>query len=151
MATPVRGLRGKQLLIKIGNGADPEIFTADCLINTDRGIQFTSDSTTEPTYYCDIPDVPAWTEVQKDSLSATVTGAGKLHTTSIAFWDAWYNSDDAKNIRVELNGVSAANGGGYWEGAFKLTQWEITGPEKEKSEASITLQNHGPVVWVPAT
>ena len=150
MATPVKGLKGKQLLVQIGNGADPEQFIADCLINTDRGIQFSSDNTSEPTSYCDEPDNPGWTEITKNGLTATVTGSGKLHTTSIADWDAWFRSDDAKNCRVVLNGVSAGNGGGFWEGAFKLTEWSVNGPEVGKAEASVTLVSHGEVLWVPA-
>ncbi len=150
MAIPVKSLRGKQLLVQIGNGADPEVFAADCLINTDRGIQFTSDTTSETVSYCDEPDSPGWTEVTKDGLTATITGSGKLHTISVEDWHDWFVSDDAKNCRVVLNGVSAANGGGHWAGAFKLTGWEVTGPEKEKAEVSVTLVNDGPVTWVPA-
>jgi hypothetical protein len=151
MATPVKSLRGKQLLVQIGDGASPEVFASDCLINTDRGLRLTSDTTTETVSYCDEPDSPAWTEIDKNGLTATITGSGKLHTSSIQDWWDWYISNDAKNCRVLLNGVAAADGGGYWEGAFKLTEWEVTGPEREKSTSAVTLVSHGTVTWVPAS
>jgi hypothetical protein len=143
-------MRGKQLLVQIGDGADPEVFTADCLINTDRGLRLTSDTTSETISYCDEPDSPAWTEIDKNGLTATITGSGKLHTTSVEDWFDWFTGNDAKNCRVLLNGVSAGKGGGHWQGAFKLTEWEITGPEREKVTSSVTLVSHGPVTWVPA-
>lgn len=148
--TPVKVLNGEQLLVQIGNGAEPEVFTADCLINTDRGIQFSSDTTEDVIPYCDAPDTPAWKQVTKDGLSATITGSGKLNTPSVSDWNDWFIGDDSKNCRVLLNGVSLANGGGYWAGAFKLTQWEVTGTRKQKAEVSVTLVSDGPVVWAPA-
>jgi hypothetical protein len=150
MPTPAKTIRGKQLLVQISDGASPENFVADCLINTDRGIRFTSDTTSDTVAYCDEPDSPAWTEIDKNGLTATIPGSGKLHTSSVEEWFEWYTSNDAKNCRVLLNGVAAADGGGYWEGAFKLTEWEVTGPEKEKVTSAVTLVSHGPVTWVPA-
>jgi hypothetical protein len=44
--TAITTLRGTQLYIKVGNGADPEVFAHPCLINTKRGIKFTSSSPT---------------------------------------------------------------------------------------------------------
>lgn len=150
---PVKHLAAAQLLIQIGDGADPETFAHDCLINTERGIAFTSDSNQTIIPDCTNPLDPAWKDVQKDGLAAQITGAGMLHTPSIKTWFNWFNSDDAKNIRILLNGVSLANGGGHWAGAFKLTAFEVTGPggRKEKSTVSVTLVSDGAITWVDAT
>lgn len=151
---PVKAMNGTSLLVQIGDGnvsPGPEVFAHDCLINTERGIQFGSETNRQVIPDCDgDPDTPAWSVVNKDGLSATITGSGMLHTASVKDWDAWFNSDDGKNVRVLLNGVSLANGGGHWAGSFKLTGWEVTGTRNEKATVSVTLESDGLVVWVDA-
>jgi predicted secreted protein len=147
---PVKTINGQKLLVQIGNGADPEVFAADCLINTERGIQFASDSNDQVVADCDDPDAPAWKERTKDGLDATISGAGMLHTTSIETWFDWFKSADTKNVRVKVD-VSAANGGGYWQGAFHLTALEITGNRNEKATVSVTLVSSGALTWTDAT
>lgn len=130
-------IKGTQLLIKIGDGASPEVFTHPCLINGERGIQFQSDTNQVIIPDCANPDDPAWKQVTKDGFSATISGAGVLDTASIADFDAWFQSDDAKNVRVYVNAV------GYWSGAFKLTEWSITGARGDKAQVSVTLVSDG--------
>jgi len=144
-------MNGTSLLVQIGDGATPEQFAHDCLINTERGISFASETNRQVIPDCDTPDTPAWSVVNKDSFSATISGAGMLHTPSVKEWATWFASDDAKNVRVLLNGVSLANGGGHWEGAFKLTGWEVTGTRNEKATVTVTLESDGPVTWVDAS
>jgi predicted secreted protein len=148
---PVKKIAGENLLVQIGDGGGPETFTHDCLINTERGIQFQSDSNQEVIPDCNNPSDPGWKTLNKDGLTATITGAGMLHTPSVETWFNWFNSDDAKNCRVLLNGVLLANGGGYWAGAFKLTNFEITGPRKQSSTVSVTLVSDGAVTWHDAS
>lgn len=143
----VKTMKGVQLLVQIGNGANPEVFAHDCLINTDRGIAFSSDENTQNVPDCDDPELPAWVERNKDGLQAVINGSGMLHTASVETFFNWMNSDDAKNVRVLMNGVSGANGGGYFAGAFKLTSFEITATRNEKVTCSLTLGNDGPVTW----
>lgn len=146
----VKYMNGTQLLVQISDGADPEVFAHDCLINTSRGIAFSSDESREVIPDCDNPDDPAWSVLNKDGLSATVTGSGMLHTASVETWFNWFNSDTAKNCRILVN-VSAANGGGYWAGAFKLTSMEVTGERNAKAQISVTLGSDGALVWVDAS
>ncbi len=147
---PVKTLNGRQLLVQIGDGATPETFAHDCLINTDRGISFSSETNRETLPDCDNPDDVSWSVMNKSGLSASITGSGRLHTPSVKTWFAWYNSDEAKNVRVLLNGVGLANGGGHWAGAFKLTAFEVTGPETGRSSVSVTLESDGEIAWVDA-
>lgn len=147
----VKAMNGTSLLVQIGDGATPEQFAHDCLINTERGISFASETNRQVIPDCDTPDTPAWSVVNKDSFSATISGAGMLHTPSVKEWADWFASDDAKNVRVLLNGVSLANGGGHWAGAFKLTGWEVTGTRNEKATVTVTLESDGPVTWVDAS
>lgn len=149
---PVKAMNGTSLLVQIGDGATPtEVFSHDCLINTERGIQFQSETNRQVIPDCAVPDGIAWSVVNKDSLSATITGSGMLHTASVPDWAEWFDGDSGKNVRVLLNGVTAANGGGHWAGSFKLTGWEVTGARNEKATVSVTLESDGPVTWVAAT
>jgi len=149
MAAP-KTMSGRQLLVQIGDGGNPEQFAHDCLINTERGIAFNSEANRETIPDCDDPDAPGWSVMNKSGLSATISGAGRLHTASVEAWFNWFNSDDTKNVRVLLNGVSAADGGGYWKGAFKLTAFEVTGPETGRAAVTVTLESDGEVEWVDA-
>lgn len=130
---------GTQLLIKVETSAGSGVFTHDCLINTDRGIQFSSDTNTILVPDCDNPDDPAWMERIKDGLSATITGAGVLDKASVAKYDEWMRDSASKNVRVYIGTH------GYWAGAFHLTGWEVTGSRNEKQQVSITLESDGEV------
>lgn len=149
--TQVSAMQGTKLLVQIGDGGGTEVFAHDCLINTDRGISFASDESRQVIPDCDSPDDPAWQTLDKDGLTATISGAGMLHTASVPTWDAWFRSNDGKNVRVLLNGVGAGAGGGHWAGSFKLTGWEITGTRNDKARVSVTLGSDGEVTWVDAS
>lgn len=145
----VKTLNGEKLLVQIGDGASPEVFTYDCLINTERGIEFSSDMQEFVVPDCLDPEAPAWKETVKDGLSAAISGAGMLHTSSVETWFNWFKSKDTKNVRVKVD-VAGADGGGYWQGAFHLSNFGITGNRKEKSTASVSLVSSGEVTWTDA-
>ncbi|PSJ64507.1 phage tail tube protein [Kumtagia ephedrae] len=147
----IKVMNGEQLLVQIGDGATPtEGFAHDCLINTERGIQFTSTTNDTVVPDCESPELPGWFQRNKDGLSATITGAGKVHTTSLENWWTWYAGDATKNVRVRIN-VPAADGGGYWQGAFHLTEFQVSGTRKEHADVSVTLMNDGTITWTDAT
>lgn len=145
--TAVKTLAGESLLIQIGDGATPtETFTHDCLINTDRGINFSADVTDVMVPDCDDPEAPAWKQRFIDGLSGDISGSGVLHTASVETWKTWFDSGDSKNVRVNLN-VAGALGGGYFSGAFKLSAFNISGTRKNNSTAEVTLVSHGAITW----
>jgi predicted secreted protein len=138
MATPTTK-PGTQLLIKIGNGASPEVFSHPCLINAERGIAFNSTTNDIIVPDCTNVDDPAWREVMKDGLSATITGAGIMDNVlaTIQSYHTWFIDQDGKNVQVWISTI------GKWVGSFKLTQFEITGARNEKINVSITLESDG--------
>jgi hypothetical protein len=146
----VKTMNGTSLLVQIGDGASPENFTHDCLINTSRGIQFSADTNEFIVPDCINVEDPAWKEVTKDGLSAAVNGAGMANTPSIKAWFDWWRGKDTKNCRIRVN-VDGADGGGYWQGAFHLTSFEVTGERNAKAENTVSLMSSGEVVWVDAT
>ena len=139
-----------KLLIMLGNAASPEVFTAPCALTT-KGISFSADTSDSNVPDCDDPDAPSWVERVKRSLSAGITGSGRLAMESLPTWWNFYKQDESKNVRVKLD-VSAANNGGHWAGKFVLTAFNIEGNENDgKIGVSVTLASDGEVVWVPAT
>lgn len=134
-------LPGEQILIMIGDGESPEVFSHPCLINTDRGIQFSSSTTQEVVPDCDDPSAPAWVSTEVDGLNATISGAGMLDVASVEEFYAYYTSGANKNIKVKIN----KTGGRTFTGAYKLTEFGITGTRKSKATCSITLVSDGAV------
>ena len=147
--TAVKDLNGEKILIKIGDGGSPETFTHDCLINTERGIDFSGDVNQGVVPDCDDPSAPGWKYAIVDGLSATINGAGTLHSASVESFFNWFSSGASKNVQAWID-VLAADGGGYWSGAFVLTSFSITGPRKDKATCSITLVSDGALTWTDA-
>jgi hypothetical protein len=75
--TDVAIVAGEQLLIQIGDGADPENFTHSCLINTTRDITFKTNLTETEVADCADQSQPAKIVRKAKSIDFTVSGAGK--------------------------------------------------------------------------
>ncbi|SKA31018.1 phage tail tube protein [Consotaella salsifontis] len=149
-ANPVKSISGKKLLVQIGDGASPdEVFASDCMINAERGLALSVDSNDFVIPDCDDPDAAGWKEREVDGMSGTISGSGMLHTTSFATWFNWMESAAPKRCRVTLD-VTAANGGGYVEGLFFLTSFEVKGSRNDKVTADVTLDSTGILTWTDA-
>lgn len=139
-------LNGTKLLVQLGDGEVSESFWQWCLINAERGIEFTNTSSDQIIPDCTSPDDPAWVTRTVDGLSASVTGAGILDTDSLSLmWD-WFESGLPKNIRVRIDAL-LADGGGYWGFACVLTSFSVTGARNEKATFDCTIMSDGPVTW----
>jgi hypothetical protein len=143
-------IRGTKLLIKVSDGASTPVFAHPCLINTDRGISFSAQTNEVLIPDCSDPDLMAWAATEKVSLSAQITGSGTLNTPDTEDYFDWVTSADAKAVRVELNGVAGADGGGYWAGNFHCTQFEVNGARGNRAQCSITLVSTGSIAFTAA-
>jgi len=139
----VNTILGTKVLIKIGNGASPEVFTHPCLINLDRGIQFTANGNKVEVPDCDNPDAPAWIEFVKQTMECALSGAGKLDAVAatISEYSDWLADENSKNVQIWLDTI------GYWHGAFQLTAFGVTGTRGNKAEVSLGMESDGPVLW----
>lgn len=146
----VKNARGVKLVLKVGDGASPEVFTALCTINSQRGIKFSSTTNEFPDIDCDDPDAVAWVLTEKTNLKATVTGAGTLNTPDVQTFYDWLTDPDSKNCQIVVD-VPSADGGVIFEGAFHETDFEITGDRGAKMEANISLASDGEVTCVANT
>jgi predicted secreted protein len=139
--------RGVKLLLKIGNGADPEQFFAKCSINAARGITFTAATNEFEIPNCDDPDQIAWVAREKKSISVALSGAGMLDTTDVSFFFEYLTDENSRNCQVVVD-VPSADGGVVFEGAYHLTDFSITGDRGAKQECSISLASDGEVTCV---
>lgn len=150
MPNPVSTMTGAQLVVQFGDGQTTETFAPDCLVNTERGISFKSDTKEFVIADCDDPTAPAWKEVEVDGFQATIKVAGMVHSNSIKAWFNWFASGASRRIRFR-NNVLLAKGGGYFQASFKLTEFEETGSDrKDKATFTGTLVSTGIVSWVDA-
>ena len=136
-------IKGTQLRIMIESQDTPGTFVHPCLINTQRGIQWTTTGNDEEIPDCDDPDAMAWVQHTKMGISGTISGAGKLDKTAVEDFFDWINSDDARNVKIDVGDA------GVWDGLWKLTDFQITGDRGVVAEATITMKSHGPQVFTP--
>ena len=141
----VKHARGVKLLLKVGDGASPEVFTAYCSINAARSLQGTAATNEFNIPDCDDPDALAWVTREKVSVSYTVNGAGILNTPDVEDFATWLASEDAKNCQIIVD-VPSADGGVIFSGAFHLTEFQITGDRGAKMECTLSLASSGEVV-----
>jgi len=146
----VKHARGVKLLLKVGDGASPEVFTAFCTINAARNIKGTTTTNSFNIPDCADPDLLAWVSREKVSIEYSVTGAGILNTPDVQDFSDWLADENSKNCQIVVD-VPSADGGVIFEGAFHLTDFDITGDRGKKMEATLTLASDGPVTVVANT
>ena len=140
----VKHARGVKLLIKVGDGAQPEVFETYCSINAERGITFTAGTNDQDIIDCENPDAVAWVVREKTNLSASITGSGVLNTPDVADFYDWLTGEDPRNVKVIVD-VPSTDGGVIFTGRFHLTEFSITGNRGEKMQASISLSSDGAI------
>lgn len=141
-------VRGTKLLVKIEDPLAPGTYTHNCSINGQRSVQFSSQTNDTNVPDCDDPDLMAWVEREKVSLSATIQGAGTLHTPDVTLFYRYMADSDPWNVRFVID-VPGASGGVYFHGAFLCTDWQAGGDRGAKSDGSVTLQSSGVVGYTP--
>lgn len=140
---------GTKLLIKLGDGASPEVFGEPCGLTT-KNVTFSKTVNDLDLPDCADPDAISWVAREAQNRSMEISGDGVLDTTVLATWQDWFDSNDATNCQVAVN-VATGVGGGHWAGAFHLTSLGIGGERGQKMTISVTMQSDGAVTWVPAT
>jgi predicted secreted protein len=145
MAKPTTKRFG-EFLIQVGDGASPETFTARCGL-TSKGFNQTANTNDTNVPDCDDPDAPADVERSVVSKSREISGSGVMATEAFSTWQAWYDDSTSKNCRVYPMGLT----GGYYEGAFILTGFNLTADLGDKVKVALTMESDGAVSWTAAT
>jgi len=145
VSTPVKYARGVKLLIMVGDGGSPEVFTAFCTINAARSVVGEAATNDFNIPDCEDPDALGWLVREKVSLQYTAQGAGILNTPDVQAFSDWLIDPDPRNCQIIVD-VPAADGGVIFAGMFHLTHFEITGDRGNKMEATLNLISDGEIV-----
>lgn len=139
------------LLLQFGDGAAAEEFQHSCTINTsqDFTLEATTTDGTEPN--CGNPNAPNWVLRAVDTLSANINGAGTADPVSYGVLRTKMLTGEDFKVRVLLDGLSAVQGGGYFEGSYVMTSLGLAKEGKGYLTSSVALASTGEVKWVPAT
>lgn len=82
----VEVISGEQILVQIGDGADPEVFAHDCMINGSRSFERTANVTEQTIPNCTDPSKPDKTVRRVDSTDSSIGGSFKVHASSMLAW-----------------------------------------------------------------
>ena len=134
-------IKGIKLLMKVGNGADPEVFSIRCSLNAQRGIKFTADLQDTAEVDCTDPEKVAWLVRDKVSVSGEITASGTLEKADIPFFFDWLKGQDPKNVQVVVDVAD----GYQWDGAWHCGDFEVTGDRGKRAEISIGLKSEGEI------
>ena len=133
--------RGKDLLIKIGDGADPETFT------TVAGLRATSlDFNAQTIYVTNSDSADMWRELLADGVkSATVAGSGvfKDAASDAALKTAFFNQT-LGNYQIVIPSFGTVTG------PFKLTSLQYDGPYDGELKISLSLASAGALTFTGA-
>lgn len=138
-------------LIKVGDGASPEVFTAICGIEN-VSINRVANTTDRFRRDCAKPGQPAVRRSKTTSKQLDITGTGGVTKTDIeAFDDAL---GVVKNYKVELyqyDGTDTGDLMGTFDAAFNLTAANMTLDANGDSSGEITLASDGTWTWTAAS
>lgn len=134
---------GEEILIQIGDGADPEVFAHDCMINASRSITLSASTRDQTIPNCTDPSKPDQTVRSVDALDSQISGDGKLHKASVKAWAD--RRGQIVNVRGRIAGALRV------AGPYILTEFAITGTAREFATAQITLvQAENPTISADA-
>jgi TP901-1 family phage major tail protein len=137
--------KGRLMLIKIGDGATPEVFTPLCGLRS-KTLTINNSEIDVTTADCETPGGPLWTEVITGVKRVNVSGNG-------------YFKDEASETRLNtiVNAAEAiANFQivvpdlGTFAGAFLVSGVEWGGEQEDGVTYSLTLASSGPVTFTAA-
>jgi hypothetical protein len=138
------GARGSQLVIKIRTSADgvtPKVWGGICSINAAREFALEVSTNESVGIDCDDPEKPGWVERAPDTLSGSVTGAGRMN---VADWqDLWERATSGELQECQV--VTNVTGGDIIQGFFLFTNLSKSGDRGAFVEFSTTLASSGPL------
>lgn len=137
-------------LIKIGDGAGPEVFTTICGI---EGVSINRVANTQDRARrdCASPGLPAVRRSRTISKQMDITGTGAVDKANIAAFDTALGI--VKNYQIELykyDGTAAGELMGEFAGAFNLTAANLSLDANGDSNGEINLASDGTWTWTAA-
>ena len=136
---------GRALLVKIGDGADPEVFTNLCGLNS-KSLTINNSSIDVTTPDCTTPEGALWT--------ATLAGLKNLSLSGDGFFE-----DSVAEARMNTVAMAADNAVsmqvvvpdfGTYSGAFRIASLEFGGETEGGVTYSVSLESNGTVSFAAA-
>ncbi len=138
-------------IVKMGNGASPEVFTTVCGITNvviNRGVQ----SSDRYVYDCEKPNLAPFRKQRVTGRQLDVTGNGLTNAPDIPRMENALGR--LKNYEVELYADDGTDAGGLlgtYAFASHMTTANMNLSRTGDAQADITLPSHGAWTYTPAT
>ena len=148
MAKPTTARPGR-FVISLGDGGDPETFTAPCGF-TSKAFNWSRSLAEVSIPDCSDPDLPDWQSRDVESMSCSVSGEGVLAAEAIPTWLAVLNTVVSVNVQVEITYIDV--GVLLMEGAMQLESLEIGAQQGQRVSINVSMQSDGEMIstWTPA-
>ena len=133
---------GRALLVKIGDGASPEVFSNLCGLNS-KSLTINNSSIDVTTPDCTTPGGALWTETLSGLKNVSVTGDG-------------FFEDSASELRMNTVAMAADNvcnfqivvpAFGTYAGAFRIASLDFGGETEGGVTYSVSLESTGAVTF----
>lgn len=130
------GKKGRNLLLKEGDGLSPESFV------TVAGLRPTSISIDGEAVDISHKGSAGWRELLEDggTVSLSITAGGVYLTT-----DATQQNLRDRALAKTIHNYQLDDGDEVFEGAFQITSFELSGGHDEEQQFSVTLESSGVV------
>lgn len=141
----IQSTRWQRLVLRVGNGADPEVKAPLCTINAARGITINAATNEDTIPDCDDLEKIQWLIREKVSLSVEVTGSGKTHKSDVKKCIDFVMSPDPRSCDLVLDDPDPANVITL-SGLFHMNTFSTTGdPGAPAVTSDTSLQSTGEI------
>ena len=136
---------GRALLVKIGDGADPEVFSNLCGLNS-KSLSINNTSIDVTTPDCTTPGGVLWTETLNGLKNVSVSGDGFFEdsTAEARMNTIVMQADNQCNFEIVVPDF------GTYAGAFRIASVEFGGETEGGVTYSISLESTGAVTFTAA-
>lgn len=130
-----------EVLIKIGDGASPEVISQTCLMQGERALDFQATFNDVEVPDCSDGDLPASVLRKAQSISFTGSGSGKIHEAQLkAYLDALAAAAPI-NAEIEV-GTADATGALDISTQIVITNLRVTARRTDVAEVEISIASH---------
>ena len=137
------GFSDRKLILKIGDGASPEVFTKIAAL---RDTTITETQATVETTNKDSAGNRTLLD-DKTLLSMSVSGTGVFtDDATVAAVRTAFRAGTLNNFEIDVVSTDATTAGEVLTGAFQITQFEVAGANASEVNYSITLESSGAIV-----
>lgn len=141
-------------LVKMGDGASPEVFTQLCGL-TDVQINKRANTSDRFVRDCTKPGEVPFRKTKVSGKMMDITGSGLSNVDEIVRREAAFGR--LRNYRVELYAESDDESDdqgvllGTYAGTYRMTSDDLNGPRDNPASSQVTLASHGAWTYTPAS